>query len=148
MVAAVWNGYPVMAAPRLAASFALTAAFAAIPCKAQQQLLPPEQAFQIQTIQIDPSAVVFNFSIRPGYVLYHDRFSFSGADIERVEMPSPESKFDPVLGRTVQFYRGAVSAKVLLRTGSNRSILTAIAQGCAQEIGVCYPPVSAVHRLP
>ena len=137
-----------MGAPRLAASFALSAVFAANPCHGQQQLLPPEQAFQIQSIQIDPSAVVFNFSIRPGYVLYHDRFSFSGADIERVEMPSPESKFDPVLVRTVQFYRGAVSAKVLLRTGSNRSILTATAQGCAQEIGVCYPPVSAVHRLP
>jgi len=137
-----------MGAPRLAASFALSAAFAANPCHGQQQLLPPEQAFQIQSIQIDPSAVVFNFSMRPGYVLYHDRFSFSGGDIERVEMPAPESKFDPVLGKTVQFYRGAVSAKVVLRPTSSRSILTAAAQGCAQEIGVCYPPVSAVHRLP
>jgi thiol:disulfide interchange protein DsbD len=138
----------VIAASRLATSFALTAAFAATPCHGQQQLLPPEQAFRIQSTQIDPSAVVFNFSMRPGYVLYHDRFSFSGGDIERVELPAPESKFDPILGRSIQFYRGTVSAKVVLRPTSNRSILTAAAQGCAQEIGVCYPPVSAAHRLP
>ncbi len=148
MVAAVWNTGAMMGAPRLAASFALTAAFAATPCHGQQQLLPPEQAFRIQSTQIDPSAVVFNFSMSPGYVLYHDRFSFSGADIARVEMPAPESKFDPVLGKTIQFYRGAVSAKVVLRPTSSRTILTAAAQGCAQEIGVCYPPVSMVHRLP
>ena len=136
-----------MGAPRLAASFALSAAFAANPCHGQQRLLPPEQAFQIQSIQTDPSAVVFNFSMRPGYVLYHDRFTFSGGDIERVEMPAPESKFDPVLGKTVQFYRNTVRAIVVLRPSTNRSLLVATAQGCAQVIGVCYPPVSAAHRL-
>jgi thiol:disulfide interchange protein DsbD len=137
----------MMAASRLATSFAFVSVFAAIPCQAQQQLLPPEQAFRIQSTQIDPSAVVFNFSMRPGYVLYHDRFSFSGTDIERVELPAPESKFDPVLGRTVYFHRDAVRAKVVLRPSVTRSQLVATAQGCAQEIGVCYPPVTATHRM-
>jgi thiol:disulfide interchange protein len=136
-----------MGASRLATSFALTAAFTATPCHGQQQLLPPEQAFQIQSIQIDPSAVVFTFSMRPGYVLYYERFAFSGAEIERIELPAPQSKFDPVLGKTIQFYRDTVRAIVVLRPSANRSLLVATAQGCAQVIGVCYPPVSAAHRL-
>jgi thiol:disulfide interchange protein DsbD len=118
------------------------------PCHSQQQLLPPEQAFRIQSTQIDPNAVVFQFTMQPGYILYRDRFAFSGADIERVDLPDPESKFDPVLGKTVLFYRGTVNARVLLRPTTRRSVLVAAAQGCAQDIGVCYPQVSAVHRLP
>ena len=132
---------------RLARSIALFAALVG-PAHAQQQLLPAEQAFRIQSRQIDPSTVVFNFAMQPGYVLYHDRFKFSGADIERVEMPTPESRFDRVLGKTVLFYVGQVNAKVLIRQSSSPATLVASAQGCAQDIGVCYPPVSAVHRVP
>lgn len=131
---------------RLARSIALFAALVG-PAHAQQQLLPPEQAFRIQSRQIDPSTVVFYFSMQPGYVLYHDRFKFSGADIERVELPTPESRFDRVLGKTVLFYGGSVSAKVLIRQSSSPATLVASAQGCAQEIGVCYPPVSVTHRV-
>jgi thiol:disulfide interchange protein DsbD len=126
---------------------ALALTIPASPCHSQQQLLPPEQAFRIQSIQIDPRAVVFNFSMRPGYILYYERFAFSGAEIERIELPAPQSKFDPALGKTVQFYRDSVRAMVVLRSSANRSLLVATAQGCAQHMGVCYPPVSAAHRL-
>ena len=132
---------------RLARSIALLAALVG-PAHAQQQLLPAEQAFRIQSRQIDPSTVVFNFSMQPGYVLYHDRFKFSGADIERVELPTPESRFDRVLGKTVLFYGGSVSAKILIRQSSSPATLVATAQGCAQDIGVCYPPVTAAHQVP
>ena len=140
-----------MGPSRLAGSMAvlvMSFALAAGPCHAQQHLLPPEQAFRIQSRQIDPSTVVFNFAMQPGYVLYHDRFKFSGADIERVEMPTPESRFDRVLGKTVLFYGGSVSAKVLIRQSSSPATLVTTAQGCAQDIGVCYPPVTAAHQVP
>jgi thiol:disulfide interchange protein len=130
----------------LARSIALFAALVG-PAHAQQQLLPAEQAFRIQSRQIDPSTVVFNFSMQPGFVLYHDRFKFFGTDIERVELPTPESRFDRVLGRTVLFYGGSVSAKVLIRQTSIPSTLVVTAQGCAQDIGVCYPPISAEYRI-
>ena len=140
-----------MGPSRLAGSMAvlvMSFALAAGPCHAQQHLLPPEQAFRIQSRQIDPSTVVFNFAMQPGYVLYHDRFKFSGADIERVEMPTPESRFDRVLGKTVLFYGSSVSAKVLIRQSSSPATLVTTAQGCAQDIGVCYPPVTAAHQVP
>ena len=133
---------------RLIGPISLTCALATSPCYGQQRALSPDQAFRIQSTQLDPNAVVFKFTMQPGYILYHDRFAFSGADIERVDLPDPESKFDPVLGKTVLFYRGTVSARVLLRPTPSRSLLVASAQGCAQDIGVCYPQVSAVHRLP
>ena len=140
-----------MGPSRLTGSMAvlvMSFALATGPCHAQQHLLPPEQAFRIQSRQIDPSTVVFNFAMQPGYVLYHDRFKFSGADIERVEMPTPESRFDRVLGKTVLFYGGLVSAKILIRQSSSPATLVATAQGCAQDIGVCYPPVTAAHQVP
>ena len=117
-----------MGALRLARSIALFAALVG-PAHAQQQLLPAEQAFRIQSRQIDPSTVVFSFAMQPGYVLYHDRFKFSGADIERVEMPTPESRFDRVLGKTVLFYVGQVNAKDLIRQTTSPATLVASAQG-------------------
>ena len=136
-----------MTLSRLVGSIAMLLVLVASPAHAQQQLLPPEQAFRIQSRQIDPSTVVFNFAMQPGYVLYHDRFKFSGADIERVELPTPESRFDRVLGKTVLFYGGSVSAQVVIRQSSSPATVVATAQGCAQDIGVCYPPVSATHRV-
>jgi thiol:disulfide interchange protein DsbD len=133
---------------RLIGPISLTCVLAASPCYGQQRALSSDQAFRIQSTQLDPNAVVFKFTMEPGYILYRDRFAFSGADIERVDLPDPESKFDPILGKTVQFYRGIVSARVLLRPTPSRSVLVAAAQGCAQDIGVCYPQVSAIHRLP
>ena len=146
MESSLWDEATVMRKTQLI-GIALALTIPASPCHSQQQLLPPDQAFRIQSTQVDPSAVVFNFSIRPGYILYYERFAFSGAEIDRIELPAPQSKFDPVLGKTVQFYRDTVSAKVVLRPSANRSLLVASAQGCAQELGVCYPPVSATHRL-
>jgi thiol:disulfide interchange protein DsbD len=136
-----------MSPSRLVGSIAMLLVLAAHPCLAQQQLMAPEKAFRIQGRQIDASTVVFYFSMEPGYVLYHDRFKFSGADIERVELPTPESRFDRVLGKTVLFYGGSVSAKVVIRQSSSPATVVATAQGCAQDIGVCYPPVSVTHRV-
>ncbi len=148
MVSALRNASAMKRVERLIGPISLTCALATSPCYGQQRALSPDQAFRIQSTQRDPNAVVFKFTMQPGYILYHDRFAFSGADIERVDLPDPESKFDPVLGKTVLFYRGTVSARVLLRPTPSRSLLVASAQGCAQDIGVCYPQVSAVHRLP
>jgi thiol:disulfide interchange protein DsbD len=136
-----------MALSRLVGLIAMLLVLVASPAHVQQQILVPEQAFRIQSRQIDPSTVVFYFSMQPGYVLYHDRFKFSGADIERVELPTPESRFDRVLGKTVLFYGGSVSAKVVIRQSSSPATVVASAQGCAQDIGVCYPPVSVTHRV-
>jgi len=136
-----------MALSHLVGLIAMLLVLVASPAHSQQQILAPEQAFRIQSRQIDPSTVVFYFSMEPGYMLYHDRFKFSGVDIERVEMPTPEARFDRVLGKTVLFYVGQVSAKVLIRQSSSPATLVASAQGCAQDIGVCYPPVSVTHRV-
>lgn len=131
----------------LAAGLALASASVS----AEPDLLPPDQAFKMVARQGDDRSVEIDFRIAAGYYLYRDRFSFStdnpSVKVASVALPPALSRFDPMLGRNVEFYTDRVTVRLRLSGPSVPVNLTAKAQGCA-EIGLCYPPVSRTYSVP
>ncbi len=110
---------------------------------ADEQPLPPEQAFQVSVRALDAHTVEARWQIAEGYYLYRERFKFAsatpGVTLGAAQLPAGEKKDDPNFG-TVEVYHRTVAA-VLPVTGSINGLqLTVTAQGCA-EMGICYPPL-------
>ena len=117
-----------------------------------QELLPAEKAFRVESKQLSANMVEFTYNIAPGYILYKDRFSVEIDDqavkSESLELPKPLTKFDKAQEQNIDFYRDRVTVRVRLQPGKERtSRIVASAQGCATEIGVCYPPVRKTLTL-
>ena len=113
------------------------------------ELLPPEQAFQLQVRSRDDDNLVATLTPATDYYLYRDRISFSlvdapaGLEIEQVSLPPGKPKADPTFG-TVQVFHGPVDALIRLRRDGDapaRISLRATYQGCNEPLGVCYPPI-------
>jgi thiol:disulfide interchange protein DsbD len=149
--------------PRLLPAFAAilclalpAAAWAAKPAAtlAEDDLLPPDQAFALQATAVDANTVRLNWKVAPGYYLYRDKFKFeargSGVTLGQAVYPEAEIKEDEFFGK-VGIYRGQVSLNLpLQRTpGIEEVSLKLTSQGCA-DAGVCYPPhvQTANLRLP
>lgn len=114
---------------------------------AAQDLLPPEKAYRVESRQVGQGVVEFDYQIAPGYILYKERFSAEllGAPGRlELDLPPAQTKFDHVTNHQVDFYRDRVTVRVKLPTGQAKPAgVTATAQGCAVEAGVCYPPVKS-----
>jgi thioredoxin:protein disulfide reductase len=111
---------------------------------AQDDLLPPEQAFAISA-QAQADAATVTWDIANGYYLYRSKIHFrtddGGVELGDPQLPQAITKQDPLFGE-VQIYRGRLMVRVpLTRTGGGESALSLEAQyqGCA-DLGVCYPP--------
>lgn len=107
-------------------------------------LLPVEQAFQLQGATVVGQQLEVKWAIAPGYYLYKHRMQISadspaGAALGAAEFPKGEAKHDEDFG-DVEVFRGALSAHLALAKGAKapRSLRVRY-QGCA-DIGVCYPP--------
>lgn len=110
-----------------------------------QDLLPPEKAYRVQSRQVGQEVIEFDYQIAPGYILYKDRFraELIGAPGQlEVELPPAQSKLDRTTKQKIDFYRDRVTVRVKLPPGQTKATrVTATAQGCAVDAGVCYPPV-------
>ncbi len=113
---------------------------------ANQDLLPPEQAF-VLTAWIDNDRVIAKFDIADKYYLYRDSFSFT-LDTDGVEFGTPtatEGKLinDEFFGE-VEVYRHTAQVTLpIIYNGlikPSEIIIKTSMQGCA-DIGVCYPPL-------
>ena len=112
---------------------------------AEPELLPPEQAFRFSARALDERTLEARFAVADGYYLYRDKFKFAlggdGAGLAAISLPPGKVKEDPFFGR-VETYRGDVVVVLPLHNPApGQSItLSAESQGCAEVIGVCYPP--------
>jgi thiol:disulfide interchange protein len=120
--------------------------------RAQADLLQPDEAFRVSALLLEPGVVELQYLIAPGYHLYRDRFSFRtdsvSASISAIDLPPAHERFDPALGQKTRYYADRVTVRVRLAGGHRAVKLTATAQGCAAEMGVCYPPVIRTFELP
>lgn len=122
---------------------ALTSIAAAAP---EDQLLPPDQAFQLTT-RVDGSVLEANWKISSGYYLYRDKFKFQALDssliLKEPQFPSAKVKQDPFFGQT-RIYTGHVSVRVPLEqlAAAPNARVRITAQGCNEPVGVCYPPLT------
>lgn len=138
-----------------AAVMSLLAVFAMVrpALAAQEQPLPPEQAF-IVTAKLK-SANVVSVEIIPAkkHYLYKSKTRFAlknspGVSIREVALSSGEIKDDPFFGR-IEVYKETVRANITLDRKPSAGGMTLIAyfQGCNEELGICYPPLERSIEL-
>jgi len=121
--------------------------FAAAPARADEDFLPPEQAFRFSARMLDAHTVVVDYAIADGYYMYRERFKFSaaGARLGQAQVPPGKIKFDETFQKDVETYHKGVEIRIPVE-GSGPFTLNATGQGCADK-GLCYPPQDASVQL-
>lgn len=120
--------------------------------QAQADLLQPDEAFRVSALLVGPGVLELQYRIAPGYHLYRDRFSFKvdpvSVAIAAIDWPPALERFDPAMGQKMRYYADRVTIRVWLSEVRRTVKLSATAQGCAAELGVCYPPVIRAFEVP
>lgn len=119
----------------------------------QQELLPPDQAFQFSANLTEPNILHVSFLAAEGYYLYREKTQVLLTDTDKVKLgsytvPHGEPKEDEAFGH-VEIFHGELAFDIpliLTAIEPNRITLLANYQGCADR-GVCYPPMSKKVEL-
>jgi thiol:disulfide interchange protein DsbD len=121
--------------------------FLLAPAHADDDFLPPEQAFKFSARMVDPHTAEVSYAIADGYYMYRERFKFtaSGARLGEAQIPAGKVKFDETFNKDVETYHHSVAIRIPVQ-GDGPFTLTATGQGCADK-GLCYPPQDASIRL-
>src|SRR3954470_1888183 len=85
-----------------------------LPAHADDEFLPPEQAFRFSAKPHDAKSVEVSFAIAPGYYLYREQFKFAanGATLGAPVIPPGKVKYDVTFEKNVETYRDAITILV------------------------------------
>lgn len=102
---------------------------------ANQDFLPPEQAFKFQASSLSEKTAELKWDIAPHYYLYHDQFKVS-LDQQNLSLnlPKGQEKDDPTFGVTNVHYK-QVLTQLDVKPNSQYTVSW---QGCSED-GLCYP---------
>ncbi len=119
---------------------------------AEEEFLPPEQAFRVSAEAAGPDAVLVRWAVTDGYYLYQSKFRFAsetpGLDLGSPGFPPAETKEDAWFG-TMEIFRGQGAVRLPLTRapgGGDELQLQVRYQGCA-DAGFCYPPQRQMFRV-
>ena len=116
----------------------------------EDELLPPEQAFELQANLNDDQTLMLNWSIAEGYYLYREKLKLqlNGTDIHYSELNLPQGQpvDDPLFGEVI-IYKNALEFELPVNTNSAQTQLTVTSQGCYEPLGICYPPQTRDFNL-
>ncbi|MFK3739652.1 protein-disulfide reductase DsbD [Massilia sp. TN1-12] len=117
------------------------------PARADDDFLPPEQAFKLSARMLDAHTAVVSYAIADGYYMYRERFKFTatGATLGEPAIPAGKVKFDETFQKDVETYHKGVEIRIPVQ-GSGPFTLNVTGQGCADK-GLCYPPQDASVQL-
>ncbi|MBN2866107.1 MAG: protein-disulfide reductase DsbD [Thiotrichales bacterium] len=112
-----------------------------LPSVHAEDLLDVDDAFQLQTPSVENGKIVINWKIADDYKLYKDKMSVTAdsATLQAPEYSKAKMVDDALFGKT-EVYSKSAEIKVGYTSSSNSTNLTVKYQGCADKIGVCYPP--------
>ena len=132
---------------RLLAAWLLACLAFVSPAHADDDFLPPEQAFKFSAQMADAHTIVVNYAIADGYYMYRERFRFtaSGAKLGEPVIPPGKIKYDDTFQKNVETYHNGVEIRIPVEAAGPFT-LTATGQGCADK-GLCYPPQDASVQL-
>lgn len=103
--------------------------------EANQDFLPPDQAFKFQASSLSKQTVELKWDIAPHYYLYHDQFKVSLAQQQLIlKLPEGQQKQDPTFGSTRVHYNQVLTQLEVMPN----SQYTLNWQGCSEN-GLCYP---------
>ena len=119
----------------------------------EDELLPADQAFQLDVQVNDTDTLTANWVIAEGYYLYRHKFEFvadsaDGITLLPAQLPEGEHKTDEFFGE-IQVYHQQAQAEIPFKRSSSQATpvtLTVKYQGCAER-GVCYPPIAKTLEL-
>jgi thiol:disulfide interchange protein len=139
--------------PLIRSLFALLVLALSAPAAAvdESELLPIDEAFQLEARALDAETVELRWQIAEGYYLYRHRTSAltegEGSSAGELAMPAGTAYTDDFFGE-VETYRGELVARLDgARAGSDgRLALKVRYQGCA-DVGICYPPHQKLINL-
>ena len=121
--------------------------------QAEQELLPPDQAFKLTVRVRDENTLVAQFEPAKDYYLYRNKVAFKSQNaetlIEKILLPQGAVKSDLTFGQVEVFHKPFEAVISLKREASSTNKLTLVAtyQGCNEPIGVCYAPINKVIEL-
>jgi thiol:disulfide interchange protein DsbD len=111
----------------------------------EEDILTPEQAFQISADGLEADKIRVKWRVADGYYLYRNKIKFTSdaSEITLMSPDFPQSKTinDEFFGE-IDIYRGDITINIpVIKDEKAPQIITleAKSQGCA-DIGICYPP--------
>ncbi|WP_321957203.1 protein-disulfide reductase DsbD [Paraburkholderia bannensis] len=123
--------------------------FGVAPAHADDDFLPPDQAFTFSASE-EPGMVDVHFKIADGYYMYRERFAFVArngtAKLGDAQIPPGHVKFDTTFNKNVETYRNELTIHVPVKSASGAFDLAVTSQGCA-DAGICYPPAEHVYHV-
>ena len=122
---------------------------------AGQDILPPDEAFQLLVDVEDANTIVARWVIAQKHYMYRDKINVklinvTGARLENVIIPAGEEKDDEVFKKKVRVFHDHAEAKIKLVRSKPEPLELTIEltyQGCAEEVGICYPPIKKKHTV-
>jgi thiol:disulfide interchange protein DsbD len=113
---------------------------------ANDEFLPPDEAFQVAAVADGPDRVRVEWVIHEGYYLYKSRINFATTDSQvklgAAALPTGKKKHDEYFGDQEVYHDGVVATVPVTRSGGAGELpLDVTYQGCA-EAGLCYPPIT------
>jgi thiol:disulfide interchange protein DsbD len=126
----------------------LTLSFTLCVAQAEDNFLPPEQAFKFSAQMADAQTLEVSYVIADGYYMYRERFHFKAdndAALGQPVFPAGKIKYDEVFKKDVETYRNKVSIRVPVK-GETPFRLTVTSQGCTDK-GLCYSPMDVAVQL-
>ncbi|NGM86362.1 protein-disulfide reductase DsbD [Parapusillimonas sp. SGNA-6] len=126
----------------------LLCALASSSAVAQDDFLPPEEAFVFSAATTTPDAVDIHFKIAPKYYMYRERFAFAAIPdatpswLGTPVFPDGIVTYDPTFEKDLEVYYDQVTVRLPLMAGAPQPLTLAVTgQGCA-DAGLCYPPMT------
>lgn len=112
------------------------------------EILEPDVAFRLTTDVKDANNVVANWQIADKHYLYRNKFKFKllegdGIQLGDAVLPAGETKNDEFFGKIQVFHHDAEAIIPVNRASTKASSIKIqfTYQGCAEETGICYPPI-------
>jgi len=118
-------------------------------------ILPAEQAFQLELSVADANTILARWFIADKHYMYRDKINVklkNVGDVRLMEviLPEGEMKNDIALGKTLQVFHNQLEVPIKLARGKQGPTDVTIElsyQGCAEERGICYPPIKRSETL-
>jgi thiol:disulfide interchange protein DsbD len=114
---------------------------------ADDEFLPPDQAFQVAAVADGADRVRVEWVIHEGYYLYKSRIKFATTDSQvqlgTAVLPTGKKKHDEYFGDQEVYHDEVVATVPVMRSGVGavELPLDVTYQGCA-DAGLCYPPIT------
>ena len=115
------------------------------------EVLPPDEAFVMDTRIDSSNEITVSWIIQPGYYLYRDKFDFSvdgPIQLGTPRLPDGENTEDEYFGE-VEVYYDYVEAQLPFSRASPDAVdveLTVLYQGCKVD-SICYPVMEGTREL-